>query len=189
MNSLRSSSILLIFFLTGCSIVSRNAASDDFKSAITDNTRRITIEKDFSVVLSMDIIRLNSDVVKAYVDEYSKLYMLSEDEKEKMMQQQTEENSKWNAFYLIVYTAPNTDYSLDSDSSIWKLYVESDSHAEPPVFIEQIRVKRDLIKGFFPWITSWDTVYLVRFNRDRQSGNPPVKFIVTGILGEGEAEF
>lgn len=169
--------------------MSRNAASESFKSTITDNTRRITIEKDFSTVLSMDIIRLNGDVIKAYVYEYSELYMLSKDEKEKMLEQQEEENEKWHAFYLIVYTAPNADYSLDSYDSMWKLYVEADGTVESPVLIKKIEGKRDLMKGFFPWITSWDTVYLVRFNRDHQPDSSKFKFIVTGILGKGETEF
>ncbi len=189
MNRLSSSYIIFIILLTGCSIVTRNAASNNFKKAIHDNMKRISIEKDFSLVLSMDIIHINEQVRKAYVDEYAKLYLLSKNDKEKMLEQQKEQSKEWEAFYLIVYTAPNIESSLDSNDSIWKLYLESDNQIESPESVNEINSQRDLIKGFFPWISSWDTVYLVRFKKQRNEYKTGIKFIITGILGKGETEF
>ncbi len=189
MNKPRSSFILFVLLLTGCSVVTRNAASGSFKDAIEDNTKRITIERDFSIVLSMDVVHMNEDVRKAYADEYSKLYMLSEDEKGKMLLQQAEEGREWDAFYLIVYTAPGIDSSLDSKDSIWKMYIESGEQTESPVSLEEITDQRELLKGFMPWISSWDRVYVIKFIKNGNRPGGGMKFIVTGILGKGEADF
>ena len=187
-NRIRSS-LLFICFLTGCSVVTRNAASGSFKDTVAGNTRRITIERDFSVVLSMDIIHLNEQVRNAYVDEYSRTYMLSKDAREKMLREQEAEERKWDAFFLIVYTSPHTYSSLDSIDSLWKLYLESNGKAVPPASINRIESQREMMKGFFPEIDSWDEVYLVRFARRSGKGNAGLRFIVTGILGRGEADF
>ncbi len=151
--------------------------------------KHISIERDFSLILSMDVIHINDQVRKAYVDEYAKLYLLSKNEREKMLEQQKEQNKEWEAFYLIVYTAPSIESSLDSDDSLWKLYLESDSRVESPTSINEINAQRDLIKGFFPWISSWDTVYLVRFKKQQDEYKTGIKFIITGILGKGETDF
>jgi len=188
MNKTRTLFILCVIFLTGCSIVTLNAASSRFKDTIANNKKHITIERNFSVVLSMDIIPLNSDVREAYTGEYSRLYMLSKTEKEKMFKHQEEENKKWEAFYLIVYTAPHIDSSLGSDS-IWKMYVETDGHIEPPAFVGEITSGRPVLKGFFPRINSWDRVYLVKFARNTGGNATSLKFIITGILGKGEVTF
>ncbi len=79
----------------GCNVVTRNAASNNFKNTIDDNAKRISIERDFSVVLSMDVIHINDQVRKAYVDEYARLYLLSTKEKNKMLQQQMEQDKQW----------------------------------------------------------------------------------------------
>ncbi len=180
---------VLVIMLAGCSIVTRNAASDNFKSTVQENTKHISIERDFSVVLSMDIIHINRPVRKAYVDEYARLYMLSKKDEETMLRQQLEQDKQWQAFYLIVYTAPDADTPLDSTDSLWKLYVSEDSRLEAPVSIEEITSQRDFIKGFFPWISSWDRVYLVRFKKAPGSAGTNFKFIITGILGKGETDF
>ncbi|MCL4468136.1 MAG: hypothetical protein M1591_04300 [Deltaproteobacteria bacterium] len=189
MNRLRSSFIVFIILLTGCSVVTRNAASNNFKNTIDDNAKRISIERDFSVVLSMDVIHINDQVRKAYVDEYARLYLLSTKEKNKMLQQQMEQDKQWEAFYLIVYTAPGIESSLDSTDSLWKMYLDAGGTIEPPVSVDEINAQRDFIKGFFPWISSWDTVYLVRFKKQQPGYKTGIKFIVTGILGKGETDF
>ena len=175
--------------LTGCSVVTRNAASNNFKNTIDDNAKRISIERDFSVVLSMDVIHINDQVRMAYVDEYARLYLLSPQEKDKMLRQQLEQDKQWDAFYLIVYSAPGIDSSLDSTDSLWKIYLEADGSIEPPESVDDINAQRDFIKGFFPWINSWDSVYLVRFKKQPSGHKAGIKFIVTGILGKGETDF
>jgi hypothetical protein len=151
---------MFIIFVTGCSVVTRNVASNYFKTTIDKNMERISIESDFSLVLSMDVIHINDEVRRAYTEEYAKLYLLTPDEKEKMLKEQERQNKRWEAFYLIVYTAPNMDSSLDSPDSIWRLYLKADNHIEPPASIDEITSQRDIMKGFFPWINSWDRVYL-----------------------------
>lgn len=188
-NRLRPLFILFIIVLGGCSVVTRNAASNNFKSAIDENTKRLSIERDFSVVLSMDVIHINEQVRKAYVDEYARLYLLSKQDKDKMLQQQMEQDKEWDAFYLIVYTAPGIYSPLDSNDSLWKMYVQSGGHIEPPASVDEIKSERDLIKGFFPWIDSWDTVYLARFKKQPGEHKAGIKFIITGILGKGETGF
>jgi len=188
-NRFRSSFLMFIIFVTGCSVVTRNVASNYFKTTIDKNMERISIESDFSLVLSMDVIHINDEVRRAYTEEYAKLYLLTPDEKEKMLKEQERQNKRWEAFYLIVYTAPNMDSSLDSPDSIWRLYLKADNHIEPPASIDEITSQRDIMKGFFPWINSWDRVYLVRFKKQPVEHSNKIKFIVTGILGRGEANF
>ncbi len=189
MSNVRFLFIALIIMLAGCSVVTRNAASGNFKTTVQENTKHITIERDFSVALSMDIIHINTQVRKAYVDEYARLYMLPKKDEEAMLRRQLEQDKQWEAFYLIVYTAPDVDTPFDSTDSLWKLYVSSDNHLEAPESLDEITSQRDFIKGFFPWISSWDRVYLVRFRRLPRSYRKDFKFIVTGVLGKGETDF
>lgn len=188
MSRLCSSFILFVVFITGCSIVTRNAASDYFKDTIDKNMKRLSIERDFSLILSMDVIYINEQVRKAYTDEYAKLYLLSPQEKEMMLKEQREQEQRWEAFYLIVYTAPNLDSSFDSPDSIWKLYIKADDHLEPPASINEITGQRELIKGFFPWISSWNRIYIVKFKKQPVE-RKGITFIVTGILGKDEVTF
>ena len=69
------------------------------------------------------------------------------------------------------------------------MYLDTDGTIEPPVSVDEINAQRDFIKGFFPWISSWDTVYLVRFKKQQPGYKTGIKFIVTGILGKGETDF
>ncbi len=183
--------VLFLLFLTGCSVVTRNAASGSFKDTIARNTKRITIERDFTVVMSMDIIRLSRQVRQAYVDEYAGTYMLSKAAKQAMLEEQKAQAKQWDAFFLIVYTSPRTYSSLNSDDPLWKLYLESDGKTLSPSSLSRMESQRELMKGFFPEINSWDEVYLVKFPRQagEVKGSARLRFIVTGILGKGDADF
>ncbi|MCL4478472.1 MAG: hypothetical protein M1381_05145 [Deltaproteobacteria bacterium] len=174
--------------LTGCSVFTRSAVSDRYENTVSKYTKHIMIERDFTDVLSIDVVYMNPEMKKAFVDEYAKIYMLPEQEKIKMFDEQKNNSEKWEEFILIVYSAPNLG-SINGSDSIWKLYLKAGKRTEKPVYIDDLSSQYNLMKGFFPGVDSWDRLYLVRFNKLQPHPHDRLKFVVTGVLGNGEVSF
>ncbi len=180
---------IVLAFFTGCNLVTRTADTSGFRDVAAEHTQMISVERDFSLVLSMHVVYVDEKVARAFVDDYAKLYMLSSGDKKKMLGQQTAENKQWYRFFLVVYTAPGPYEPLDSPDSPWKMYLESGGLTESPVSVTDMESKRAMFKMFFPDINSWEMMYMVRFKKNKAERSGGLKFIVTGILGEGKAVF
>jgi len=103
-----------------------------------------------------------------------------------------------NEFILAAYVPEEKENDFDKKKSIWKIYLVLDENPpESPLEIRKIDKKDASFIHFFPHITPWQSVYIVRFpvtssksgGRLMGDGAKIIKLVVVGVAGAAELEW
>ncbi len=187
--------------IQGCSGLTR---IKDFKKTSTpypdDNyivrlnkwTREARIYRGFNLELIVNATFKSANFRNAYSDEYAKVYMLNDAEKKKSINDQDNAAFEYNDFLLAAYVPDEKLNDLDNKNSIWKVYLSTnESKRLQPIEIRKIKKDRAFMQHFFPYITPWKLVYMVRFpvknpetNQDIINNNTQnIELVITGVQG------
>jgi len=110
----------------------------------------------------------------SYADEYAKIYKLSESEKKKLIIDQNRAGSDYNEFIMAAHVPEENENDFSKKKSIWRMHLSVDKKRRArPAEIRKIYKKNSFLTHFFPYITPWKSVYVIRF---------PVKFPGTDRL-------
>ncbi len=132
---------------------------------------------------------------EAYTDEYARAYKLSEAEKEKMRIDQRNAAELYNEFIVSAFTPDRRWNDFQEKDAIWKVYLTKDDETlVKPIEVRQIKNVDAVMTHFFPYISLWDVVYLLRFptsipgtSEPLYSGDKtPMKLIITSVRGTAE---
>ena len=101
---------------------------------------------------------------QAYTEEYSRLYNLSGMEYDKLVMHEQKEAADYHDFVMAVYVPEKQWDDFSKKASMWKIYLTRD-HVEQirPLKIRKLKKKDPLIDYFYPYITTWKSIYHVRF--------------------------
>ncbi len=99
-----------------------------------------------------------------YVETFARIYQLSDEEKSELAGRLAREARESNEFVLSAFTSLETENSLDDPRSSFKLYlVTPDGRRHKPLEVRRIKKVNEAMRVFFPHISSWRKVYMVRF--------------------------
>ncbi len=105
---------------------------------------------------------------KAYVQEYSDRFDLSDPEKSELLAKELGTAQQYDVFVFSLYTGDSKAADLSSASTAWKLWLEN-GETGARVEAESITKLSDRdpqLNYFFPYITpGWSNVYLLKFPR------------------------
>jgi len=166
-----------------------------YKASLTDWSREARIYRGLGVELIVTATFKSSKFRDAYSNEYARAYKLSDSEKIKLLKDQKNAALAYNDFLLAAYVPDKKLNDFNKKDSIWKLYLTAGKDGRiAPLEIRKIKKVDAVITHFFPYITPWKSVYLVKFsaispttgNSMNDGGTEKIKLIITGVLGSAE---
>ena len=162
-----------------------------YKSEFDKWTREARIYMGLDVKLIASATFKSSQFRDAYSTEYVRIHRLIGAEKEKFVKDQREAAAAYNDFVLAAYVPDKKWNDFSKKDSIWKIYLTvGESKRLKPVEIRKIKKVNAVTGHFFPFISPWKSVYLVRFSADDKTitdGSAlDIKLIITSVFGSAE---
>ena len=206
-NRLLLRSILLIVLLTvcqGCQIVSSikqlKVSSDPYKGStykavLMKWTSEARIYRGLDLELMTSATFKSAEFREAYANEYARTYELNREEKEKLIKDQKQASLIYNDFVMAAYVPNDKWNDFNKKDSIWKIYLNADNEKKiAPLEIRKIKKIDAVITHFFPYISTWKSIYLVRFpvklpGTDKNIIDDTcssIKIVITSVLGTTE---
>ena len=166
-----------------------------YKAALTDWSREARIYRGLGVELIATATFKSSKFRDAYSNEYARTYKLTGSEKTKLLNDQKNATLAYNDFLLAAYVPDKKLNDFHKKDSIWKIYLTvGKGGLLKPLEIRKIKKVDAVTTHFFPYITPWKSVYLVRFPATSSpagkavvdGGAENIKLIITSVLGTAE---
>ncbi len=183
-------SLAVLLFLSGC-FTSSAKVQFRYKNedivAKADNLRRTgKIYRDLDTILIGDILWYSADLKKAYLDEMRSKKRVDEADFENNIQIIENHDAKGVDFLVAVYTAEKKWDDFALPSSIWKFRMEGkDGELVAPFEITRIKQENIPDTHIFSFITTWRSVYRVRFPRNESiAGLGKYEIKLYSILGD-----
>lgn len=193
----------LLLFIPNCSMVQKFADSSkpyhtgDYKANLDEWTREARIHRGLEVELILSATFKSKPFRRAYAHEYAAAYKLNAEEKKDFIEDHVAAADMGYEFLLAAFV-PQEDWDdFDDSDSMWRLrMVTAGEERIRPTEIRRIKEKDALLSHFFPYITPWKSVYIVRFppdaleNQGRPSEKPgPVILEIAGVRGSTRMEW
>ena len=170
----------------------------EYKAVFEDWTKEDRIYKGFDCKLIAASTYKSMQFRKAYAQEYGKLYRLSPTERDKILKDQADAAATYNEFIFAAYVPDRKWDDFQKEKSTWKIDLRVDGGMRvAPVEIRKLKRNNVVLKHFFPYVTPWKSVYLLRFpakQRDTADAlvgdrSRKVMLSVSSVLGSAEMEW
>jgi len=191
----------LLLFSGNCTRVSQFVESADpyhthtYKKVCDQWSREARIHRGFEVPLIVSATFKSADFRRAYADEYAAAYQLTAEEKRRFVEDPMKAGRLGHEFLLATFVPEKRWDDFDKADSMWKLFLVNDEgqrvvHVE----VRDVKGQEAVMSHFFPYITPWKSVYVVRFPCNLPGTNRPIigdntkeiRLIVTSVLGTAE---
>lgn len=131
---------------------------------------------------------------EAYTAEYARAYKLNRVETDKLLQDQIHAARMYNDIVISAFMPDKRWNDFHEKDTIWKVYLISDDTVRvKPLEVRRLKNVDAVLTHFFPYISPWDVVYLVRFPASAGTGEPvysaktkSVKLVITSVRGSAE---
>lgn len=188
--------ILMTGLLTGCGETSwtkRWQQSADpyhggnYPAAFSKWCREARIYQGLDIKLIAAATVKSAQFRHAYVDEYARIYQLSEKDRDKLLQDQMAASEQYIDMVMAVYVPEKSWNDFARTKSMWQLYLSDPSGRRyVPVEIREIKNAGEELNHFYPYLTPWKSFYHVRFPAEAKSGTTVIKLTITGVQGNTE---
>ncbi len=196
--------LALVVFAVGCQSGKENQPiqytpdsrfNPAYKTVFETWTKEDRIYKGFDCKLIAAATYKSMQFRNAYAQEYGKLYRLSAAEKAKFLKDQADAADTYHEFIFAAYVPDKKWDDFPEERSTWKIDLSNeDGMRIAPVEIRKLERNDVVLKHFFPYVTPWKSVYLLRFPiRQRGTGETLVgeqshnlTLSVSSVLGLAE---
>ena len=196
--------VTLTVFVSGCKSGKENQPiqytpdsqfNPEYKSVFENWTKEDRIYKGFDCKLIAAATYKSMTYRKAYTQEYAKLYRLNAVEQDKFLKDQADAADTYNEFIFAAYVPENKWDDFPDEKSTWKIDLRvDDGERTAPVEIRKLERNNVVLKHFFPYITPWKSVYLLRFPASRrdtdealvENASRTVTLSINSVLGSAE---
>ena len=170
----------------------------EYKAVFETWTKEDRIYKGFDCKLIAAATYKSIQFRKAYAQEYGKLYKLSPAERNKLHKDQVDAADTYNEFFFAAYVPDKKWNDFKEEKSTWKIDLRVDGGTRvAPVEIREQKRNNVVLKHFFPYVTPWKSVYLLRFPAtQRDTGKALVgeqsrklMLSISSVLGSAEMEW
>ena len=197
-------SATLLLFAVNCSNVTRFIGSagtyhtETYKKACNEWSREARIHRGLEVDLIVSATFKSEKFRRAYTDEYAKAYKLTSEDEKKFLENQVKAATSSHDFLIASYVPEKNWDDFNKKNSMWKLYLINDNNERVvPVEVRKVKHRDAVTSHFFPYITPWKSIYIVRFPHKVLSTNRPfindntkgIKLVITSVLGAAEMDW
>lgn len=110
---------------------------------------------------------------QAYVAQYARVFLLPDRERDALLARETASLDQFHEFVLSAYTPVRQSGDFLTRTGIWKLYLEGAGGARVGTArVERVPEPPQVLEAFFPYVTRWSRVFLVRFPKTTPDGQP-----------------
>ncbi len=196
--------MVILAVCSGCQIASSvkqiEASSDPYqgstyKAVLMKWTSEARIYRGLDLELMTSATFKSPEFREAYANEYARTYKLDREEKEKLIKDQKQASLIYNDFIMSAYVPDKEWNDFNKKDSIWKIYLNASNGKKiTPLEIRKIKKINAVLTHFFPYINTWESIYLVRFpvklpGTDKNIINDTcsnIKIAITSVLGTTE---
>lgn len=185
----------LCLLLTSCATQKvTKQAENGYRSALKKWTRDGKVYENFETKLLINATFKSEEFREAYVNVYSKSYMLDTEKLSKLMTEEREASKKYYEFFLSVHTPFREWSELEKKEPLWALYLVNDlGETVSPMEIKKLKEKGPGVTRFYPFLDDWSEGYSVKFPLAVADGKELmapetgyIKLIMTGPSGRTE---
>lgn len=134
---------------------------------------------------------LSGPWVSAFSEEYSNIYYLDPERRERVISYWRGESEKYVRFFVALYVPEEKGNDLEKPGTLWSLrLVRADEKDFEPAYIRKSSLRPEEISRFFPYSGTWYRAYEVAFPREAdadagspRAGSPRLKLVLAGVEG------
>ncbi len=136
---------------------------------------------------------LSGQWVSAFAEEYSNIYYLDAERRERVISHWRGESERYVRFFVALYVPEEKGNDLEKPGTLWSLrLVRGDEKDFEPVYVRKTSLRPEEISRFFPYSGTWYRAYEVAFPREAgdpagppRAGSPRLKLVLSGVEGRG----
>jgi hypothetical protein len=184
--------------ITGCGhlenyldIAREQGVSKEYLTALDQWTRSAVIYSQFETQAHIAATYRSPGFIRAYLDEYSRIYGLEDKEQKKREEIQKGLNADLVEFIFYASIPEKTSNDFDRRGSIWTVFlVDGKGERIPPWEIRRIDPVTPLVTKFYPYVNPYHGIaYRIRFQTREKPEGDLQKLLITGVLGKAELTF
>jgi hypothetical protein len=133
---------------------------------------------------------LSPEWVRSFSEEYSNIYYLDTERKEKVVGRWKEESERHVRFFVALFVPDEKGNDLEMAGTTWSLrLVRADEKDYEPDYLRKSDLRPEEISRFFPYSGTWYRAYEVAFPKEALTGSPPMpgaprlKLVLSGVQG------
>jgi len=188
--------VILVLICAGCShidgyvdIMREKGLSKEYIDSLRTWTRSQIVYSEFETRAHIRVTYQGSEFKKAYIDEYARVYHLSDAEKKIREEAQRSVAAEFTEFFFYAYTPEKESNDFSRERSVWTVYLMDDSGGRlDPVEIRKIDPVTPVITAFYPYINpAYGFCYSLKF--PPLSKEKPFKLIFTSVIAKVELDW
>jgi hypothetical protein len=188
-----------LLLLGGCShldsyleIARERGLSEDYRAALKQWTRSDIIYSQFETQVHIGATYRSPMFNKAYLEEYARLYQLSQADLEKQEEILKGMASDFSEFLFYAYIPEKPSNDFDRRGSIWNIHLLNEKGERiEPVEVRRIDPVTPVVTGFFPYVKPYyGNAYRLRFpplTGGWRSG--PLTLVFVSVVGRVELKY
>ncbi|NQU03303.1 MAG: hypothetical protein HQ589_04060 [Syntrophaceae bacterium] len=192
--------LILSVSLPGCSYIgeyveiSKNGTvSREYLDVFSRWTREKTLYSQFETRAYISTTKKSREFNRAYLSEYSRIYLVSDQEKETKERLLIDQSAQFTEFMFYAYTPEKESNDFSNANSIWKIFlINKKGERLEPVDIRKIKEVTPVIRELFPYVNPYyGSFYSIRFPREgkQSDASDQCRLIFASILGRVELEW
>lgn len=122
---------------------------------------------------------------QAYVEEYAKRYYLSENEKQKLLESELKEAEKYEVFLVSHFATDKDAANVTKLRNVWRITLLTPLGSQEPIdpdSVIQLSSKDSKIRYFYPHVSAWSKIFLVKFKKQNMS--PELELKMVGVVSD-----
>jgi hypothetical protein len=174
-------------------IAKEKGMSEAYLQVLQQQTRSKVLYSHFETMAHIQATLRSPEFDLAYLQEYSRIYQLSVDERKKREEMRAATASEFTEFIFYAYIPNRAENDFDRRGSIWSIFLINDKEEKiVPAEVRRIDPVTPVVTEFFPYINPYYGIaYWLRFSQPMKNGlsGGPLKLVFTSVIGMVELEF
>lgn len=165
--------------------------SGEYRAALEQWSRSRIVYSQFETMAHIRATYRCQEFNRAYLQEYARIYRLSEDERKKREEIQTASTADFTEFIFYAYIPEKSSNDFDRRGSIWTIFLIDTSGARiDPVEVKRIEPVTAVTTEFFPYVNPHHgNSYRLRFPPLTKPGQGPLRLVFASVIATVELEF
>lgn len=164
---------------------------DPYPAVLEQWTSRAKVYRGLDFMLEVTGTYKSAPFRRAYAEKFARDFQLSPQATAKMLSDEKAMAEKNIEFILAVSAPDEKKDNLKAGDSAWRIFLASESMGQiKPFEIRLVKKRTARLEEFYPYISPWAKVYLVRFLAPPHPPlSEPLDLVLTGVLGSARLTF
>ena len=194
--SLAAALLALTAVVAGCgprsvSLYEKVMGSPSYQRVTDSATRTREVHDGLETRFIFSATWLSGSWVSAFAEEYSNIYYLDAERRERVISHWRGESEKYVRFFVALYVPAEKGNDLEIPGTLWSLrLVRADEKDFEPAYVRKSSLRPEEISRFFPYSGTWYRAYEVAFPLEAGApagsprvGSPRLKLVLSGVEG------